>query len=385
MSDTQSPHRSPSILLIAGEASGDHHTAAVARAIRRKRPDVELWGAGGAEMAEAGVEIVHDLASLGVVGISEVLRHYPRIRSVFHDLVRAMEERRPDLVVLTDYPGFNLRFARVAREKGFRIVYHISPQVWAWASERRHRIAGMVERMLVIFPFEVDVYRDTGLDVRFVGHPLVDRIERLRAESPPPVPDPDLLLLLPGSRRSEIRRILPPMLGAVPRILRERPGTRFRLVAVDEAVRAEMDRRIESAGLTPEQRAAVEIVTGGALDSMARARAGIVASGTATVECAFFRLPIVLVYRVSPLTYAVARRLVRLPRIGMVNILAGEELVTELIQGKAAPAAVASNALRVLDDETARERIRRGMDRVVASLGPPGYADRAADAVLDLL
>ena len=376
-----------SILLVAGEASGDRHTAALAAALLRLDPRLHLWGAGGDAMRAAGVDVVYDLASLGVVGLSEVLAHYREIRRIFHGLLREVDRRRPDLVVLTDYPGFNIRFAQAVRRRGCRVAYHISPQVWAWGRKRIPKLARLAERMLVIFPFEVDVYAGAGLDTRFIGHPLVDRVAAWRKDHPEATRqrDPDLVLLLPGSRISEIERIFPVMLDVVPIVAAARPSTRFQVFAADGPILDRLSSLIAAHPASSTLGERVSVNTGSTFDAMARCAAGLVASGTATVECAFFGLPIAIVYRVSPFTYRVARRLVRVPHIGMVNLLAGETVAREFVQHEAQPEPLATELIRLLDDAEARETIRRRMADVADSLGDRGCADRGAREILDLL
>ena len=338
-------------------------------------------------MRAAGVEIVHDLASLGVVGLSEVLAHYREIRRIFHGLLREVDRRRPDLVVLTDYPGFNLRFAAAVRDRGCRVVYHISPQVWAWGSKRIPKLARLVDRMLVIFPFEVDVYAGSGLDTRFIGHPLVDRVAEWKRDHPDASGrrDPDLVLLLPGSRVSEVDRIFPVMLDVVPRLVARRTGTRFLAIAADESILRRLASMVGNHASSATLGERVSIRTGSTFEAMAQCAAGLVASGTVTVESAFFGLPIAIVYRLSPLTYRLARRLVRVPHIGMVNLLACEGVVREFIQRDAQPEPLAAELVRLLDDAEARASVRSRMADVVASLGEPGCAERGAREILDLL
>jgi len=312
----------PTIMMIAGEISGDTHAARVASEILRQRPGAKLFGAGGPAMKAAGVELLLDLTEHAVVGLTDVLANYAKFRRLFWQLVRAAEQRKPDAVILTDYPGFNLRFAKQMKARGIPVFYYISPQVWAWGRGRVKEIPRLVDLMMVVFPFEKGFYREhaPALRVEFVGHPVVEQLSRdlrgLKREE-------NLVALLPGSREAEVERILPPMLDAARLLRRERPDLRFELAAASDGIAAVARALV---GNEP-----VEVRVGNARDLMQRAAAGMVASGTATLECAFFGLPYVLVYRVSWLTYAVARWLVTVQHLGIINVMAGREIVPEFI------------------------------------------------------
>ena len=364
---------SGTLMLIAGEVSGDTHTARLALELQRLQPGVKLFGAGGPRMKEAGVELLLDLTEHAVVGLTDVLANYGKFRRFFWQLVGEAGRRRPDAVILTDYPGFNLRFARQMKARGIRVFYYISPQVWAWAPWRVQDIARMVDLMMVIFPFEKEFYarRAPQLPVEFVGNPLVEQLggpsERLAREA-------NLVALLPGSRDREVERILPVMAEAARLLRRNRSGLRFELAAASEKI-ASVARQL--AGDLP-----VEIRVGGAHELMQRATAGMVASGTATLESALFGLPHVVVYRVSWLTYILGRCLVTVPHLGIVNVMAGREIVPEFIQHHARPGRLAQSIGALLDDATRRERMQRELAAVVVTLEGAHAAGRAAEAVL---
>jgi len=366
----------PTIMMIAGEISGDTHAARVASEILRQRPGAKLFGAGGPAMKAAGVELLLDLTEHAVVGLTDVLANYAKFRRLFWQLVRAAEQRKPDAVILTDYPGFNLRFAKQMKARGIPVFYYISPQVWAWGRGRVKEIPRLVDLMMVVFPFEKGFYREhaPALRVEFVGHPVVEQLSRdlrgLKREE-------NLVALLPGSREAEVERILPPMLDAARLLRRERPDLRFELAAASDGIAAVARALV---GNEP-----VEVRVGNARDLMQRAAAGMVASGTATLECAFFGLPYVLVYRVSWLTYAVARWLVTVQHLGIINVMAGREIVPEFIQQRARPELLAQAVMELLGDRARREQMQRELAEAMAMLEGERAAERAATAALAAL
>ena len=366
----------PVIMMIAGEISGDTHAARVATEILRQRPGTKLFGAGGPAMKAAGVELLLDLTEHAVVGLTDVLANYAKFRRMFWQLVHEAEQRQPDAVILTDYPGFNLRFAKQMKARGIPVFYYISPQVWAWGRNRVRKIPELVDLMMVVFPFEKDFYREhaPALRVEFVGHPVVEQLSLERREV---LREENLVALLPGSREAEVERILPPMLGAARLLRRERPDLKFEVAAASEKVAA--------LARTLAHGEPVEVRVGGARDLMRRAAAGMVASGTATLESAFFGLPYVLVYRVSWLTYTVARWLVTVSHLGIVNVMAGREIVPEFIQQRAQPELLASAVAGLLRDRARREQMQRELATVMASLEGERAAERAAAVALAAL
>lgn len=354
------------IMFIAGEASGDAHAAAVIRAIRARAPDVRIFGAGGPEMHTAGMELLLDLTEHAVVGLTEVFKNLWKLQKIFRDLVAEAERRRPDVVVLVDYPGFNLRFARRMKQRGIKVIYYISPQLWAWHASRAKQIERDVELMLTIFPFEKAWYAERAprLRVEFVGHPFVDRIMAL---GEPAKRESNLVLLLPGSRTKEVEKIWPLMAQVVDRLPAE---IQFRAAAVD----AKTARMI--------QHPRVQVQTGGAHALMQRAALAITASGTATMESAFFGCPMVVVYKVTWLTYFIGRMVVRVNWLAMPNVIANREVIPEYIQHDAQPGVVARTASQLLTDATRRQTMTDELKKVVASLGGPGASDRAAQLIL---
>jgi len=386
------------ILMIAGEASGDLLGAELIESIRRQPggDEVDFIGAGGPRMEAASLRPEFDLSEHAVVGIWEVLKNYFKFRRLFRHLLELATRREPDAIVLIDYPGFNLRFAKAIRrynaqgDGAFRewqpkIICYVSPQLWAWKEGRVYQVAKDIDLMLSIFPFEKDWYaeRVPSFAVEFVGHPLVDRYPAAKpAEKTVPL-DPDLfteqptVLLLPGSRRREIDKHLPVMLEAAV-IFSEKIKTRLRMVLPSEEM-LDLARRHIPTGTE------IDLQIGGLAKALGQASLAIASSGTVTMECAWFRVPTVVLYKTSPLTHALGRALLKVPYLAMPNLLAGKELFPEFIQSAANADNLAEASLRLLRDKAERTRILDGLDRVATRLGQPGAAPRAAQAVLAIL
>lgn len=373
-------------MFIAGEASGDTLGAELASALRAEAgAGLILFGAGGSRMAQAGVEIVLDLAPHAVVGIWEVLKNYGKFKGFFHQLMDMAFARRPDAIVLIDYPGFNLRFAHAIRERLRReggawkpkIVFYVSPQIWAWHESRIHQIAQDIDLLLSIFPFEKEWYRQRKpeFQVEFVGHPLVDRY-RVPASAAAGDQLPRVLLL-PGSRERELRKHLPVMLPAAEQLARQHQ-CRLEMVLPSERLR-------EFAKPWTDRFPEVHIQLGGLAEALARAAVAIASSGTVTMECAWFGVPTVVIYKTSWSTYLLGRRFIKVKFLAMPNLLADRPLFPELIQAEASSENIAQAAADLLQNRSRRETIRQGLDEVMRSLGEPGASGRAARAVLALL
>ncbi len=373
-----------SVLLIAGEISGDMHAAGLVRAVRARDPGAQFFGIGGDELRAAGMETVYDIRQMAVLGLSEVLQRYGFFRRVFREMVRLAEARRPDLVVLVDYPGFNLRFAARMKRLGIKVVYYICPQVWAWHRSRIPKMARLVDRLLVIFPFEPQVFSGTGLRVDFVGHPLVDISREALAEPLKDLPwkSGARVALLPGSRRQEVERILPVMWQAAGRLERRIAPASFLVAAPSPEIAALARGMLAGLDGGPAQ---TEIVTGDTRQILRQARGAMVASGTATIETACMGCPMIVVYKTSSLTYLLGRQLVRVPYLGMVNLVAGRELCPEFIQGKATPDALAAAVEPLVADTPQRAAMISGLAEVRKALGEPGGSERAAEIVLQEL
>ncbi len=379
-----SDSRTRSVLIVAGEASGDLHGSNLVREMRRIDPGLEFKGIGGRRMAGAGVRILADASDMAVVGLTEVASRLKLIVENFFRLKRLLREEKPGLVILIDYPDFNLPLAKAARKEGLRVFYYISPQVWAWRTGRIGRLKRDVDRMAVILPFEEPFYRRAGMQVDFVGHPLLDAVKRKysREEALDRIGlDSDLpvVAILPGSREGEIRRILPIMLSAG-EILRKRiPDAQFVLTLADTLDADLIEEYTRSSSLP------VRIVADDAYDAVGSSDAAMVCSGTATVETALLETPMIVVYRVSLLTYLVGRMVVSVDHIGMVNIIAGKTVAPEFIQNGADPAKMADALYDLLKDRPKNEAVREELKKIAKRLGEPGAAERAARLAIELL
>ena len=372
------------VLVIAGEKSGDMHAAKVVREILARDPSVKFFGVGGDELRKAGVEILQDASGMAVLGLWEVLKKFGYFREVFYRILGEALRRKPDAILLVDYPGFNLRFAEAAHKSGLKVLYYVCPQVWAWHRSRIAKMAKIVDRLMVIFPFEVDVFAGTGLRTDFVGHPLIESTDRVLAAPDVALPwrGAPRVALLPGSREQELKRILPSMLGAAGLVAKSHPGASF-ILAASSAAMADLARRIVAA--QPASAARIEIVEGQTRQILKQADAAWIASGTATVETALMGCPMVVVYRTSWLTYEVGRRVIRVPHLGMVNLLAGRELCPELIQHRVTPENLAAAIAPLLTDTDVRRAMKDGLRQVREKLGAGGAAPNAARIVLEEL
>ncbi len=388
------------IFMVAGETSGDLHGSRLAAELLRARPDLELTGIGGPRMSAAGVKLLRENLDLGVVGISEVWAHRRAIRDAYRVAREALVRRAVELTVLIDYPDFNLRVARVSRAAGIPVVYYISPQVWAWRRSRVRLIRRVVDRMIVILPFEQAIYRAAGVPCDFVGHPLLDDLVEPKAST---LVDPQasnredgiersevaakfgldpqrpIIGLLPGSRNEEVRRLLPSMARAMELLHRELPGVQPVVAAAPSLAPGTIDSVVRGAAIK------VTVVEGATQRVLGISDAAVVASGTATLEAALLGVPSVIVYRVSRLTYLLGRLLVRTPDIGLVNLVAGKRILPELLQDEVTPDRIAESLLPMLREPAVRRGVQRELSRVRALLGSPGAAARAAERVLSSL
>ncbi len=370
------------LLVSCGEPSGDTYGGALVSELRKLGEAPEVFGLGGDRLAVEGADILAHVRDLAVVGLWEVVSHLPRFRRIFRRVLAEVDRRRPDAAVLVDYPDFNLRLARELKARGVPVVYYVSPQVWAWRRRRIRTIRQTVTRMLVIFPFEEAFYRESGVPVTFVGHPLVDLVQPApdrRAFLAECGLDPDrpLLAILPGSRPQEVAHNLPPLLGAIRLLADRKPSLQFAL-PLAPSLRGETIRGT-LAGLP------VHCLEGQAHRLLGASDAAVVASGTATVEAALLGTPLVVVYRLSAVTYRLGRRFVRVPHYAMVNLIAGRRVALELIQEEFTAERVAEEALSLLEDQTRRLQMARDLAEVRQKLGGGGASRRAALALLEVL
>jgi len=371
------------VVVIAGETSGDHHAALVIQHLRQLDPTVQVVGIGGDELAAAGMQLLCHCRELAVLGLAEVVSRLRHILAAYR-IVRRELQTKPSLLILVDYPEFNLRVAADARTRNIPVLYYISPQLWAWRRGRARTIAQRVDRMAVIFPFEVPLYQAYGLDVRFVGHPLLDQnipvIERSEALSLLNLNDRRPIIgLLPGSRQAEIERLFLPMLKAAARIRARFSEAQFVVPAAQSISRATLQDKARAAGVP------VQIVEGMFYQTLSVCDLVLVASGTATLQTALMKKPMVILYRVSPLTYIAGRMLIRIPWIGLANIVAGKTIVPELIQHAVTPERIAQEACALLEHPERMREIEQELAVVAHKLGEPGASRRVAELAYEMI
>jgi len=367
------------LYFVAGEVSADNHGAALMRSLREFDAGLKFLGRGGPQMQEiAGGLFKNWIGEAAVLGLWEVLRKYSYFQEQFRETLREIRQSKPDAVVLIDYPGFNLRLARALRRRTpqQKIIYYISPQVWAWNRGRIKRMAHFINLVLCIFPFEADLYNEAGLRGLFVGHPM---IERLRHRKTATERDRNLIGLFPGSRSREIRKIFPVMLEAARELRKRNQNLRFEVAAASHELAKEMQEM--SSNL--EDRQLIQMRLGETVGIMQRAWAGIVASGSATLEAAYFRLPFVLIYKVAWPTYLAARLVVSVKYLGMPNLLADKEVVPEFIQQRARARAMVKALQPLIENANARERMIAEFDTIIPKLGGSGASEKAARAIIE--
>ena len=398
------------IYFVAGEVSADNHGAALMRCLRESDPELKFIGRGGPQMQQiAGKSAagrIHDggqfknwIGDAAVLGLWEVLRKYGYFREQFRETLKEIQQSKPDAVVLIDYPGFNLRLTRALLSTDHspmlrpKIIYYISPQVWAWNPGRIKRMARSVDLVLCIFPFEADLYKKSGIRAVFVGHPMMERLQTQKIDVER---DPDLIGLFPGSRLREVRKIFPIMIETARVLLRRKSTLHFQVAAASEELAQEMRKILATnlplpsssgkgavRGATSPDAQVVQIIVGHTTDIMQRAFAGIVASGSATLEAAYFRMPLVLVYKVAWPTYLAARAVVNVKHIGMPNLLADKEVVPEFIQQQARPGAIAKAMGPLVEDVNARRQMISAFDAIIGKLGGSGASEKAAQTILE--
>ena len=368
------------ILISAGEASGDLHAGAVTRAIKQLNPAAEVFGMGGDCMREAGGEVLFDIKDHSVMGFVEVLKKLPDIWKLRSAFIELMESRKPDVLLTIDYPGFNMRLAKLAKARGIKVVSFIAPSAWAWRPSRAAGVVKVVDKIASIFPFEYDLYKSYGADIEFVGHPLVDTVQpslpRSEAEAlAGKRAGHPLILLLPGSRAMEIQRLLPDMLAAAKILKQKRPELDFAMPRAVTIAREMLAGPIRQAGLD------IKLTEGHNYDVMSVADFAIATSGTVTLEAALCGLGCEILYKASAVSFWIAKQVVEIPYIGLPNIVAGRQIEPELLQENCTPEKIASTALELLEPERFA-RLRRDLQEVKEKLGEPGAVKRVAELVL---
>ena len=368
------------ILISAGEASGDIHAAAVTAALKRIDNTTEVFGMGGDELRAAGGEVLFDIKEHGVMGFVEVIKKLPDLFKLRSDFARVMDERKPDCLVVVDYPGFNMKLAKVAHDKGIPVVSYIAPSAWAWNKGRAKNVAKIVDKVACIFPFEYDVYKEAGAPLEFVGHPLLDIVhpamERAEAEAwVGKEPDRPLVLLMPGSRLMEIEKMLPILLEGAKLLKKQMPQVQFAMPRAGTIPMELLQSKIKASGLE------IKITEGHNYDLFSVADLALATSGTVTLEAALCGLPSVIVYRTSALNAFIARRVINIPNIGLPNIVAGRQILPELLQEDFTPAKVANTAMELLAPER-RVQLEANLAFMKARLGEPGAVNRVAQLIL---
>ncbi len=377
-------NKNKTIMIIAGEASGDMHGASLVREMLNINPALRFYGIGGKKLREEGVELLADASEMAVVGLTEAVSKLRNIFKTMGKMKKSMDERRPDLVILIDYPDFNLPLAKAASKKGIKVLYYISPQVWAWRKGRIGKIKKTVNKMAVILPFEVETYRREGFTVNYVGHPLLDMVKAGSSKQDlrkkfDLAQDKLTIGILPGSRIAEIRKLLPELLRASEILKKEFPDIQFVLPLADTLDEKTVNEIIGRFNIE------IKIISGQTYDAVSCADFALVASGTATLEVALLKVPMIIVYKVSLLSYVVGRLIVDVKHIGLANIIAGKTIVPELVQGDANGERIAREALAILKSEETKRKMIKELEIISAKLGEPGAAIRTAKLALDML
>ncbi len=372
------------IMIIAGESSGDFHSSSLIYALKRINPDIEISGIGGERMRQAGCKIYFDIAELSIIGFTDVLANLKKIKVAFNILLEKIDTQPPNACVLVDYPGFNLKLAREIKKRKIPVIYYISPQIWAWWKGRIKNIKRFVDKMIVVFKFEEALYKDYGIDVSFVGHPLLDIahpkftredfLNKLGLSS-----QRQTVGLMPGSRQMEVERILPILLESAKTIKQKLPQIQFALLKAPGLAHNIFEAKIKKHEFP------VTLCENQTYDFLKSCDFALVASGTATLETAIMQKPMVIVYKVSFLNWLIARSLIRLPFIGLANVVAGKKIVPEFIQYRAKPQPIAKAALEILNNHEESAKIKIELEKVRKSLGSPGASQRAAEIILSLV
>lgn len=371
------------IMISVGEASGDLHGASLAYALKAIQPEIKIFGMGGQAMKAAGVDIAYDIADLGVIGFVEIIKNLPKLFRLRDRLAELMDRERPDALVIIDYHGFNIRLAKIAKQKGIPVISYICPKVWAWGRGRAKEVAETVEKVAAIFPFEVDVYQEAGANVTFVGNPLLDIVKTTMSKADAyeffgANPTKPVVLLLPGSRQQEIIKLLPVMLTAAEKIQEQVPGCQF-FLPIASTISREMLMKIIG-----EHQVTVNLTEKNTYDLMNIANIGIAASGTVTLEAALMQLPTVIIYKVAALSYCIGKLIIKIPYVSLPNIVAGRKIVPELIQGAANTDNIVKEAVPMLTEANVRNAIIKDLAEMRHKLGTTGAVQRVAHEILTI-
>jgi lipid-A-disaccharide synthase len=386
------------IMIVAGESSGELYGSLLAKALRKRWPDVNIIGVGGERMKEAGVVLVSHISD--AFGLVEAVSSLKKIKTAFDNSINAIKSSSPEVLVLIDYPDFNLKLAKTAKSLGIKILYYVSPQVWAWRRGRVKKIASLVDRMAVVLPFEEKIYRNAGLECEFVGHPILDEIETVLGPEGPSTlprgrrdfksalgfgPDRQLLAILPGSRPSELKRHLPLMVDVVREIRSDEGIDSNRQLQICMPLAPNTDEESYGSYLETLKQEGVTVKKGEALKVLAASDMALVASGTATLQTAFLEVPMVVVYKLSPLTYHLGKHIIRVKHISLVNILSGREVVAELIQHRANPEEIINELRKIMTDGNYREDMLQSYRRVKEPFTGKWASDRVAEIITEMV
>lgn len=371
-------------MMVAGETSGDQHAANMFIELKKHLPDLHGFGMGGARMQHAGIEIVYDSSHIGVIGVIEVIKHYPEIRHALKMMQALLKDKKPDLLVCVDYKEFNFKLAHFAKKLGIKVLFYVSPQIWAWREGRAAKYANVVDGMAVIFPFEVVYYERQGVPVRYVGHPSVHKVHPVRSREEDLKnfklnPDTPIIGMLPGSRHQEVRRLLPVMLQAGEIIKQEYPNAQFLLPQAGSIKDEQIQELIQHVDFE------IQVIKDQPYDVIQCCHAIMTSSGTATLEIALLNIPMVIVYKLASFTYFLGRLLVKTPFIGLPNIIAGRAIVKELIQHHANPNEISGEILKILSNTGYAEQIKQELLLVKNTLGESDGSKNTADFALHLL
>jgi len=370
------------ILIIAGEESGDIHAGNLVTEMLKLDHSLSFYGIGGERMKKAGVELIYHTKEMAFLGFFEVIEHLPFIQKVYTMMAKSLDKQHPDLVILVDYPGFNIRFAKEAKKRNIPVVYYISPQVWAWKKKRINTIAKRIAKMIVLFPFEVELYKEKGVDVSFIGHPLKDVVkpefprktflDKYDLDGSKPI-----ISLLPGSRKQEVQKLLPEMIEGFSVLKKNVPQLQGIIARVDN-----IDKKLYTSIMTDKQ---MHLVSNKTYDVIHHSDAAMVASGTATLETAILETPMVILYKISFVSYLIGKTLVKLNNFGLVNIVAGKQIVPELLQHQVTGKNIAEEIYPLLTDDKKISEVKKELQKVNSLLGSPGASKRGAEIILNEL